>query len=46
MTTFMEGIRTGIARTEVFRVRPSTSEEAVDALLNAEFNFKAVRYDT
>ena len=39
----MEGLRTGIARTEVFRVRPSTLEEAVRIALNAEHNFKSAR---
>ena len=29
VTIFMEGLRTGIARIEVFRVHPSTFEEAV-----------------
>ena len=29
VTVFMEGLRTGVARTEVFRVHPSTFEEAV-----------------
>ena len=43
---FMEGLRTGVARTEVFRVHLSTFEEAVDIALNAEFNFKAARYGT
>ncbi|CAI5713542.1 unnamed protein product [Peronospora farinosa] len=28
VTIFMEGLRTGVARTEVFRVQPSTFEEA------------------
>ena len=46
VTIFMEGLRTGVARTEVFRVHPSTFEEAVDVALNAEFNFKAARYGT
>ena len=46
VTIFMEGLRTGVARTEVFRVHPSTFEEAVDIALNAEFNFKAARYGT
>ena len=46
VTIFMEGLRTGVARTEVFRVHPSTFEEAVDVALNAEFNFKASRYGT
>ena len=43
---FVEGLRTGVARTEVFRVHLSTFEEAVDIALNAEFNFKAARYGT
>ena len=46
VTIFMEGLRTRVARTEVFRVHPSTFEEAVDISLNAEFNFKAARYGT
>ena len=43
---FMEGLRTGVARTEVFRVHLSTFEEAVDIALNAGFNIKAARYST
>ena len=46
VTIFMEGLRTGVARTEVFRVHPSTFEKAVDIALNTEFNFKADRYNT
>ena len=42
----MEGLRSGVARMEVFRVHPQTFEEAVDVALNAEFNFKAARYGT
>uniref|UniRef100_M4BU32 Gag protein n=1 Tax=Hyaloperonospora arabidopsidis (strain Emoy2) TaxID=559515 RepID=M4BU32_HYAAE len=34
---------TGIARTEVFRVHPSTFEEAVRISLNGEHNFKSAR---
>ena len=30
VTIFMEGLRTGVARTEGFRAHPSTFEEAVD----------------
>uniref|UniRef100_M4B6G4 Uncharacterized protein n=1 Tax=Hyaloperonospora arabidopsidis (strain Emoy2) TaxID=559515 RepID=M4B6G4_HYAAE len=41
VTIFMEDLRTGIARTEVFRVHPSTFEEAVRIALNAEHNFKS-----
>uniref|UniRef100_A0AAV1U562 CCHC-type domain-containing protein n=1 Tax=Peronospora matthiolae TaxID=2874970 RepID=A0AAV1U562_9STRA len=43
VTIFMEGLRTGIARTEGFRVHPSTFEEAVRIALNAEHNFKSAR---
>ena len=35
VTIFMEGLRTRVARTEVFRVHPSTFEETVDIELNA-----------
>ncbi|GMF44512.1 unnamed protein product [Phytophthora fragariaefolia] len=38
-TVFMEGMRTGVARTEVFRTHPVSFEEAVNVALNAEFNF-------
>ena len=43
---FVEGLRTGVARTEVFRVHPSTFEEVVDIALNSEFNFRSARYNT
>ena len=43
VTVFMEGLRTGVARTEVFRVHPSTFEEAVSIAQNAENNFKSAR---
>ena len=43
VTIFMEGLRNGVARTEVFRVHPSTFDEAVKVALNAEFNFKSAR---
>ena len=43
MTIFMEGLRTGVAGTEVFRVHPSTFEEAVKIALNAEHNLKSAR---
>jgi hypothetical protein len=43
VTVFMEGLRTGVARTEVFRVHPTSFEEAVNVALNAEFNFKSAR---
>ena len=41
VTSFMEGFCTGVTRTEVFCVHPSTFEEAVDMTLDAEFTFKA-----
>ena len=43
VTIFMEGLRTGVARTEVFRIHPSTFEEAVRIALSAEHNFKLAR---
>uniref|UniRef100_A0AAV1T1N7 Retrotransposon gag domain-containing protein n=1 Tax=Peronospora matthiolae TaxID=2874970 RepID=A0AAV1T1N7_9STRA len=43
VTIFMEGLRTGIARIEVFRDHPSTFEEAVRIALYAEHNFKSAR---
>ena len=46
VTIFMEGLRIGVASTDVFRVHPSTSKKAVDIALNAEFNFKSARYGT
>ena len=41
VTVFMEGLRTGVARVEVFRVHPSTFEETVSIDQNAESNFKS-----
>ena len=46
VTIYMEGLRTGVARTEVFRVHSTSFEAAVDIALNAEFNFKAARFGT
>eukprot|EP00644_Phytophthora_capsici_P015780 jgi/Phyca11/50650/gw1.102.88.1 len=43
VTVFMEGLRTGASRTEVFRVHPASFEEAVNVALNAEYNFKSAR---
>jgi hypothetical protein len=43
VTVFMERLRTGVARPEVFRVHPTSFEEAVNVALNAEFNFKSAR---
>ncbi|GMF56586.1 unnamed protein product [Phytophthora fragariaefolia] len=45
VTVFMEGLRTGVTRTEDFRTHPSSSEEAVNVALNAEFNFKSLDLD-
>ena len=42
----MEGLRTGVARTEVLRVHPTSFNAAVDIALTAEFNFKAARFVT
>jgi hypothetical protein len=44
VTVFMEGLRTGVARTEVFSVHPTSFEEVVNVALNAEFNFKSARH--
>ena len=46
VTIFMEGIRTGEARMEVFQVHPTSFEAAGDVALNADFNFKAARFGT
>ena len=35
VTICMEGLRTGVVRTEIFRVHPSTFEETVIVALNA-----------
>ena len=43
VTVFMEGRLTGVARTEVFRVHPSSFEEAVSIAQNAEHDFKSSR---
>ncbi|KAG6613595.1 Gag protein [Phytophthora cinnamomi] len=43
ITVFMDGLRTGVARTEVFRSRPTSFEEVVAGALNAENNFKLAR---
>ncbi|GMF40222.1 unnamed protein product [Phytophthora fragariaefolia] len=43
VTVIMEGLRTGMARPEVFRTHPASFEEAVNVALNAEFNFKSSR---
>ncbi|KAG3046870.1 hypothetical protein PC128_g21412 [Phytophthora cactorum] len=43
LNVFMEGLRTSAARTEVFRVHPSSFEEAVSVALNAEHNFRSAR---
>ena len=47
VTIFIKGLHTGVARTEVFRVHPTSFfEAAVDIALNAEFNFKAAHFGT
>ena len=46
VNSFMEGLLTGVARSEVFRVHPTSFEAAVDIALNAEFNFKAAHFGT
>ncbi|ETI35350.1 hypothetical protein F443_18307 [Phytophthora nicotianae P1569] len=43
VTVFMEGLRVSAARTEVFRVYPTSLEEAVDVALNAEHNLRSAR---
>ncbi|KAG6612613.1 Gag protein [Phytophthora cinnamomi] len=43
VTVFMDCLRTGVARTEVFRTRPTSFEEAVAVTMNAEYNFKSAR---
>ncbi|KAG3144703.1 hypothetical protein PC128_g24341 [Phytophthora cactorum] len=43
LTVFIEGLRTSAARTEIFRVHPSSFEEAVSVALNAEHNFRSAR---
>ena len=40
---FLEGLRTGAARTEVFQIHQSIFEDAVEIVLNADFNFKTAR---
>ena len=44
VTIFVEGIRTGVALTDVFRVHPTFFEGAVDIALKSEFNSKAARF--
>ena len=39
VTVFMEGLRTGVAITEVVQVQITSFGEAVDVALNAEFIF-------
>ncbi|KAG3032913.1 hypothetical protein PC128_g1193 [Phytophthora cactorum] len=43
LTVFMERHRTSVARTEVFRVHPTSFEEEVSVALNAEHNFRSAR---
>ena len=44
LTIFMEGFRTGVDRTELFRMHPTSFEAAVDIALNAELNLKAAHF--
>ncbi|KAG3028877.1 hypothetical protein PC128_g6601 [Phytophthora cactorum] len=39
----MEGVRTRAARAEVFRMHPSSIEEAVNVALNAKHSFRSAR---
>ena len=43
VTVIMEDIRTDVAIAEVFRVHPSTLEEALSIAQNSEHNFKSTR---
>ncbi|CEG35989.1 Retrotransposon gag domain [Plasmopara halstedii] len=43
VTIFMEGLRTRVAGTEVFRAHPSLFEGVVNVASNAKFNFKSER---
>ena len=44
VTIFMKSPRTGVAKTEIFCIHPSTFEKAVNMALNAKFDFKVARY--
>ena len=46
VTIFMEGLCTGVARTEVFRVHLTSFKAAADVALNADFDFKAAHLGT
>ena len=46
VTIFMEGLRMGVARTQLFRVHPTSFEAAVDIAVSAEFNFKTAHFGT
>lgn len=43
VAVFMEGLQTGVALTEVFRARPTSSQSAVEVAWNGESNFKSSR---
>ena len=43
VTVFMEGLRVGVARTEVFRANSSSLKETVGVSWNTETKFKAAR---
>ncbi|OWZ14113.1 hypothetical protein PHMEG_00012447, partial [Phytophthora megakarya] len=40
-TVFIDGVRIGVTRTEIFRSWSASFEEAVTVALNAEYNFKS-----
>ena len=44
VNSFMEGLLTGVARSEVFRVHPTSFDAAVNIALSAEFNFKKAHF--
>ena len=46
VTIFMEGLRIGVSRTEVFRVYPPTFDETMGISLNAEFYVGAAHFGT
>ena len=46
VTIFMEGLRSGVARTELFRVHPTSFEADVYIALITEFNFNAAHFNT
>ncbi|KAG2774274.1 hypothetical protein PC129_g22300 [Phytophthora cactorum] len=43
VTVFMDGLRVGLARTQLFRVQASTLEEAIQVDLQEEYNHRQAR---